>query len=247
MVNAWSTGASISLGQVPTEEKSNEITAIPELLDLLNLRGCLVSIDAMGCQTAIAQKVIEKKGDYLLAVKENQKGLYEATEELFRRSSTREKNKLPQSEHTEKKENVHGRYESRCCRVIYLEKEVGFFPKEDWPEAHTLIRIFSERKIRSTAVTSTETRYYISSTKKSAKEFNEKVRDHIENKLQWSLDVSMNKDGDKKWAEESAKNFSLLRQMALNLLKKEPTKKSIKRKQKMAALDNSLPNGGFVY
>ena len=146
-----------------------------------------------------------------MAVKENQKGLCEATEELFRRSFTREKNKLPQSEHTEKKENVHVRDESRCCRVIYLEKEVGFFPKEDWPEAHTLIRIFSERKIRSTAVTSTETRYYISSTKKSAKEFNEKVRDHIENKLQWSLDVSMNKDGDKKWAEESAKNFSLLR------------------------------------
>ena len=174
-----------------------------------------------------------------MAVKENQKGLYEATEELFRRSSTREKNKLPQSEHAEKKENVHGRDESRCCRVLYLEKEVSFFPKEDWPEAHALIRIRSERKIRSTAVTSTQTRYYISSTKKSAKEFNEKVRDHVENKLHWSLDVTMNEDGDKKWAEESAKNCSLLRQMALNLLKKEPTKKSIRRKQKMAAMDNS--------
>ena len=87
-----------------------------------------------------------------MAVKENQKGLYEATEELFRRSSTREKNKLPQSEHAEKKENVHGRDESRCCRVLYLEKEVSFFPKEDWPEAHALIRIRSERKMRSAAV-----------------------------------------------------------------------------------------------
>jgi hypothetical protein len=93
--------------------------------------------------------VTEKKGDYLLAVKENQKGLDEATEELFRRSSTREKNKSPQSEHTEKKENVHGRDESRCFWVLYLEKEVSFFPKEDWPEAHALIRIRSERKIRS--------------------------------------------------------------------------------------------------
>ena len=150
--------------------------------------------------------MIEKKGglDYLLAVKENQKGLDEATEELFRRSSTREKNKLPQSEHTEKKENVHGPDDSRCFWVLYLEKEVSFFPKEDWPETHTLIRIFCERKIRSAGVTSTETRYYIFSTKKSAKEFNEKVRDHIENKLHWSLDVSMNEDGDKKWAEESA-------------------------------------------
>ena len=89
--------------------------------------------------------------------------------------------------------------------------------------------------------TGTETRYYISSTKKSTKEYNEKVRDHwhVENKLHWSLDVTMNEDGDKKWAEESAKNCSLLRQMALNLLKKEPTKKSIRRKQKMAAMDNS--------
>ena len=102
-----------------------------------------------------------------------------------------------------KKEKVHGRDESRCCRFLYLEKEVSFSPKEDWPEAHTLIRIRSERKIRSTGVTSTETRY-ISSTKKSAKELNEKVRDHIENKPHWSLDVSMNEDGDKKWAEESA-------------------------------------------
>ena len=83
----------------------------------------------MGCQTAIAQKVIEKNGDYLLAVKENQKGLDEATEELFRRSSTREKDKLPQSEHTEKKENVHGRDESRCFWVLYLEKEIEFFPE----------------------------------------------------------------------------------------------------------------------
>ena len=104
-------------------------------------------------------------------MKENQKGLDEATEELFRRSSTREKNKLRQSEHTEKKENVHGRDESRCCRVLYLEKEVSFFPKE-WPETHALIKILSERKIRFTEVTSTQTRYYISSTKKSAKEFN---------------------------------------------------------------------------
>ena len=88
MVNAWSTGASISLGQTPTEEKSNEITAIPQLLDLLDVSGCLVSIDAMGCQTAIAEKIKSKGGNFLLALKENQRGLFEATEELFRRSST---------------------------------------------------------------------------------------------------------------------------------------------------------------
>jgi len=112
-----------------------------------------------------------KKGGLSLGGERKSDRAYEATEELFRRSSTREKNKLPQSEHTEKKENVHGRDESRCCRVLYLEKEVSFFPKE-WPETHALIKILSERKIRFTEVTSTQTRYYISSTKKSAKEFN---------------------------------------------------------------------------
>lgn len=241
MVNAWSTATSMSLGQVPTEEKSNEITAIPQLLDLLDLRGSLVSIDAMGCQTAIAKKVIEKKGNYLLAVKENQKGLLEATEELFRRSSTTSKTKLSKSEYEEKDENVHGRDEVRSCRVLYLEKEVEFFPHENWPKIYSLVRIQSERLIRSTGELSKEIRYYISDAKKSAREFNQKVRSHweVENKLHWSLDVAMNEDSDKKWAEESAKNFSLLRQMALNLLKKEPTKKSIRRKQKLAAMDNA--------
>ena len=165
----------------------------------------------MDCQKAIAQKVIEKKGDCLLAVKENQKGLMKRLKIYLGEVPHEKKINCPKASTPKKKENVHARDESRCCRVLYLEKEVGFFPKEDLPEAHALIRIFSERRIRSTGVTSTETRYYISSIKKSAKEFNEKVRDHIKNKLHWSLDVSMNEDGDKKWAEESAKNFSLLR------------------------------------
>ena len=240
MVNAWSTATAMTLGQEPTEEKSNEITAIPQLLDILNLSDCLVSIDAMGCQTEIAKQITEKGANYLLALKENQKGLYEATEELFRRSSTVALHLLPKSDYTETETNIHGRDEVRSCRVLYLEKEIDFFPKVDWSNVHSLIRIQSERKIRSTGVLSTETRYYISDAKKSAKEFNENVRNHwhVENKLHWSLDVAMNEDRDKKWAKESAKNFSLLRQMALNLLKKEPTKKGIKRKQKMAAMDN---------
>jgi predicted transposase YbfD/YdcC len=191
MVNAWSTAASISLGQVPTHEKSNEITAIPDLLELLDLRGSLVSIDAMGCQREIAKKIIEKNGSYLLAVKENQEGLFKATEELFRRSSTSAQNGLPKNDYTEKEQGLHGRDESRSCRVLFLEKEIEFFPQSDWPEIYSLIRIQSERLIRSTGEASTEVRYYISNSKQSAKEFNEKVRNHwqVENKLHWSLDV----------------------------------------------------------
>jgi predicted transposase YbfD/YdcC len=242
MVNAWSTGTSMSLGQIPTEEKSNEITAIPELLELLNVSGCLVSIDAMGCQTAIVEKIRSKGGNFLLALKENQKGLFEATEELFRRSSTNWSSKPRMSEFTEKDSPFHGREELRTCRTIYLNKEIGFFPHETWPDVKVLIRIESQRIKLSTGEISTETRYYISDAeKKSAREFNQKIRDHweVENKLHWSLDVAMNEDGDKKWAQESAKNFAVLRQMALNLLKKVDDKRGIKRRQKMADMDNN--------
>ena len=238
MVSAWSSGTSLSLGQVATEKKSNEITAIPELLKLLEIKGCLVSLDAMGTQRNIADKIIKKDADYLLAVKENQKNLFDATEELFRRSSTSYKKKLKTDNYELSEKNSHGRNEVRKCRVIYLEKEVGFFPHKDWTDISSIIRIQSERIIKSTGEISSEVRYYISSAKKSAKEFNNSVRNHwgIENKLHWSLDVVLNEDDSRIWAEESGKNFSLLRKMVLNLLKKEPTKKGIRRKQKIAGL-----------
>jgi predicted transposase YbfD/YdcC len=178
MVNAWSTGASLNLAQVLTEEKSNEITAIPHLLDLLNINDCLISIDAMGCQKEIANQIVAQGGDYLLAVKENQKYLYEAVEELFRRSSTPDKNALPRNDHKQIEQNIHGRDEVRDCRVLYLEKEVGFFPHDDWPSIFSLIKIQSERTIRSSGEKSAETRYYISSREESAEYFNEKVRAH---------------------------------------------------------------------
>lgn len=242
MVNAWSTGASMSLGQMPTEEKSNEITAIPQLLDLLNIEDCLVSIDAMGCQTEIAKKIKEKGGNFLLALKENQKGLFEATEELFRRSSTNWLSKPRISEFTEKEFNTHGRDEIRVARVIYLENEIGFFPHETWPEIKSLIRIESEKIKKVTGEISTEVRYYVSDVDKSAKVFNEKIRNHweVENKLHWSLDVAMREDSDKKWADQSAKNFALLRQMALNLLRKtrDDRDRGIKRKQRMSVMNN---------
>jgi predicted transposase YbfD/YdcC len=135
-------------------------------------------------------------------------------------------------------ENKHGRNELRKCRVIYLEKEVGFFPHKDWADISSIVRIQSERIIRTTGEISSEVRYYISSATKTAHEFNDSVRNHwgIENKLHWSLDVVMNEDDSRIWAEESGKNFSLLRKMVLNLLKREPTQKGIRRKQKIAGL-----------
>ena len=240
LVSAWSSGTSLSLGQVATAEKSNEITAIPELLKILEIKGCLVSLDAMGCQRNIADKIVKKGADYLLAVKENQKNLYEATEEIFRRSSTTYNKKLKFDNYELSEKNNHGRDEIRKCRVIYFEKEVGFFPHKDWSDVSSIVRIQSERIIKTTGEVSSEVRYYISSSNKSACEFNSSVRNHwgIENKLHWSLDVALREDDSRIWADESGKNFSLLRKMVLNLLKKEPAKKGIRRKQKIALMSN---------
>jgi predicted transposase YbfD/YdcC len=240
MVSAWSSGTLLSLGQVATEEKSNEITAIPQLLKIIEIKGCLVSIDAMGCQRDIADKIIKKGADYLLAVKENQKNLFDAAVELFRRSSTSRKSEIKSDHYELSEKNKHGRDETRKCRVIYFEKEFGFFPHKDWTDVSTIVRIQSERIIRSTGEVSSEVRYYISSAKKPANEFNSCVRNHwgIENKLHWSLDVALHEDDSRIWAEESGKNFSLLRRMVLNLLKREPAKKGIRRKQKIAAIND---------
>lgn len=193
MVSAWSSGALLSLGQMATEEKSKEITAIPELLKILEMKGCLISLDAMGCQRDIADQIIKKEADYLLAVKENQKGLLEATEELFRRSQTSSKTKLRSDDYELVEKNKHGRDEVRKCRVIYLEKRAEFFPHKNWTDVSAIVRIQSERLIRSTGELCTESRYYISSATKTAHEFNNNVRNHwgIENKLHWSLDVSL--------------------------------------------------------
>lgn len=244
MVNAWSKKASINLGQVCVDKKSNEITAIPKLLDMLTLKGCLVSIDAMGCQRNIAEKVVEKGGDFLLALKGNQSGLLEATEEVFRRASTARVMPVEKKSYIEKERNSHGRDTTRSCVVLALKKdqEIGFFPHLEWPLVSSLIQIKSERINLCTGEISNETRYYISSSDASAKYFNESVRSHweVENKLHWSLDVAMREDEDHRWAEESAKNLSLLRQYSHNLIKKYPLKRGVKRKQKLALMDNDF-------
>ena len=231
-VNAFSTSTSMSLGQLNTQKKSNEITTIPFLLDLLKLKGNLVSIDAIGCQKKIAEKIVEKSsGDYLLALKKNQKGFQEATEEIFRRSGTNGKRALKSNSY-EEKETSRGREVIKRCDVIHLDREVGFFPHEDWPTISSIIRVKSIREEKSKI--SEETRYYISSKRGVAKEMNEKIRNHwgIENKLHWSLDVTMNEDRDKKWAKESAKNFSLLRKLCFKSIKeraigKESSKEAV--------------------
>jgi predicted transposase YbfD/YdcC len=232
MVSAFCTANGVSLAQVKTNEKSNEITAIPVLIEALDLKDCMVSIDAMGCQESIAKKIREKGGDYLLAVKENQKELCQAIEDTFRLQPKKEQCFFVQED------SGHGRIEKRSC---YLSHDLSFVDTNKWVDINTVIKVVSERynkkeqKQEAPAI-----RYYISSALRTAEEFNKNVRSHwgIENNLHWELDVSMGEDASKKRAKNSPMNFSIIFKTVLTMLKKyvHPNKKnvSIKRKRKIA-------------
>jgi predicted transposase YbfD/YdcC len=243
MLNAWSTGLSLSIGQLKTDGKSNEIKTVPKLLDLLSIKGCIVSVDALNCQVEIAKKIREKEADYLLALKGNQEYLEQGVKARFEELSK----PGPKKFHVEKHEEEvtgHGRIESRKYRVI-TQKEggnLGVNPFERWPDLNSLIEVQSLRVNKKTGEFSEETRYYISSAIIEAKEFSKSIRAHweVENKLHWVLDVVFREDDCRNKAGHSAENFSLLRHFALNLIKLEPSKKAIRRKQNIAGWDESF-------
>jgi predicted transposase YbfD/YdcC len=232
MVSAWAEKNHIVLGQVKVDKKSNEITAIPKLLDLLVLKGCIVTIDAMGCQKNIASKIIEKEADYLLSLKGNQGNLVEQVEDSFRF--------LPVSAFDEELDYGHGRVETRRCSVV---SDLSLIEsKEEWTGLKALVKIESERYIKSTGETEKETRLYISSLQADAELINRSVRAHwgVENSLHWVLDVGFNEDNSRKRTGFAAQNYSLLNRIALNLLKNEKTTKvGVKGKRLKAGWDNS--------
>lgn len=235
MVSAWSNENSMVLGQVKVNDKSNEITAIPALLDLLMVKGCWITIDAMGCQKDIAAKIKSKGAEYILAVKDNQEHLHDDIKDAFEHGIT---------EQVHEQLNVgHGRIEKRTCRIITATEWVC--KCEDWQDLQTLIEIQSERTIKATGAKETQVRHYISSTLSTAKRFNEAIREHwgIENNLHWLLDVAFNEDNSMKRAGNAAENFSVISKIALNAikqseLKKGVTKVSVKSKRKKAGWNN---------
>ena len=235
MVSAWASNVSLVLGQIKTAEKSNEITAIPELLHLLDLKGCLVSIDAMGCQKKIATDIIQKQADYLLAVKDNQPTLHAGIAEYFADAAD---GITPHTDVFESRHEGHGRVEIRRCHVGY---EVGKLPfYNDWPSLKSIIMIESER--RQNGESSLEYRYYVCSRAASAEKLLNATRTHwgIENSLHWVLDVAFREDHCRIRKKNAAENFAMLRHIALNLLKKETTLKlGIKNKRLRAAWDES--------
>lgn len=227
MVSAWACENEIVLGQVKVNDKSNEITAIPVLLKTLELKGAIVSIDAMGCQKGIAKEIIEQGADYLLAVKDNQKTLNEQVQQKFKITQVASKE--------EQIEKNHGRIEKRKCSVINNLKFLD--EAENWVGIKSLIRIESERMDVISQNSTSETRYYISSLAYSAKQFNDLVRNHwhVENKLHWMLDVVFKEDDSRVRKGFADENFSIVRRIALNLIKLDKTPKVSQRNKRNKA------------
>ena len=237
LVSAWSTANGVVLGQEKTAEKSNEITAIPELLEVLSLKGSTVTIDAMGCQTAIAEKIIEKDADYLLAVKGNQRELYEEIKTCFDAGLTRDFSGMVHTHH-EDCDAGHGRIEHRACWVI--EPSDNWLPSgKRWPKLSSIIMVKSRRE--SADKITEDCRYYISSAVKHAEKMFLKIRSHwaIENSLHWVLDMTFREDESRIREDAAPENFAIMRHIALNLIKSDTSlKASVKRKRLRAALDD---------
>jgi len=234
VVSAWAHQSNMVLGQLMTDEKSNEITAIPQLIALLELDKTVITIDAMGCQENIASKIIDNEANYILAVKNNQKNLFEDIEFSFNRKTSKK------IEVSKTLDGDHGRIETRTCSVI---RDMGDIEnKEKWQNLSSIIKIESIREFKnSNQSTETSIRYYISSITDSSEYFQHAIRSHwaIENKLHWTLDVAFGEDASRKRAGNAARNFSTLLKIALNLLKNEKTTKmGVKGRRLKAGWDN---------
>lgn len=232
LVSVWSAERSLTLAQIATAEKSNEITAIPLLLDLVDVKGAIVTIDAMGCQKAIAAKIVAGKGDYVLPVKGNQGNLEQALEEFFDQHLEDDFANVPVSRF-ETEETQHGRVEKRTYMQVNVPKD--FAGREQWKGLRTLGMVIRTREING--VEMGEVQYYISSLKRNVKTFAKAVRGHwgIENSCHWVLDMTFREDESRIRDRSLTENMAWLRRFALGLLKKHPdVKKSQVMKRRIA-------------
>ena len=235
MVSAWAAENKLSLGQVVVSEKSNEITAIPELLQLLDISGALVTIDAMGCQREIAERIRDGGGDYALAVKQNQPKLYEQVEGAISEALDGDTEDFDEYQTIE---NGHGRQETRTYAIVAASESVD--PDDLWRDLSAVGIAISER-VDSQGRQSIESRYYILSRLMTAPEFAGAVRGHwgIENNLHWQLDVSFREDECRVCRDHAPANLSVIRRFALGLLKRETScKKGIEIKRMKCAGSN---------
>lgn len=231
IVSAWASDHGISLGQVATDEKSNEITAIPQLLDLIDVEGAIVTIDAAGCQKAIAAKIVDGKGDYVLSLKGNQEKLFEEVQFEMLCHMQDDSVGSSVSRHVEV-EQGHGRVEARTYYQIAAPSHLH--GRSQWKGLKTIgaaVRVYEENGVEKRDI-----RYFISSLRRNGKQFASAVRSHwgIENSLHWSLDMTFREDESRVRQRTFADNLSWLRRMTLSLIKQHPGKESNIMKRRMA-------------
>jgi predicted transposase YbfD/YdcC len=239
MLSAWcSEQGGLVVGQLNTDTKSNEITAIPELLQLLAIKGCIVTIDAMGCQTAIAEQIRDQGGDYLLALKNNHKKAYAAIKAHFQQQIEHNLPWRDADNFFDAFDNAHGR---RVRRRVWTMTDVESLPAlEKWPGLQAVIAVETIRMAHKQAPVTSDYRFYIASLVRPADVFAGMIRQHwdIENKLHWSLDVTFNEDRCRIRKDHAPANIAAVRHIALNLLRQEHTHQmSLRRKRLLCSLD----------
>jgi predicted transposase YbfD/YdcC len=238
LVSAWATANGITLGQVAVDGKSNEITAIPQLLDLLDLKECVVTIDAMGCQKEIAAKIVAKDADYVLALKDNQPTLHQQVADYFLEQLQADSLDKKMRHHREV-ENSHGRTETRETYVAPVPKKK--ISTAAWVRLASIVMVIRHSVDHTTGQTTDEVRYFISSLPARAKRLAGAVRQHwgIENGLHWVLDVAFNEDRMRQRDRNGIENLALLNRLAVSVLRQDKTVKAgVKCKRKTAGWDN---------
>jgi predicted transposase YbfD/YdcC len=237
MVSAFAARQRLALGQVKVGEKSNEIIAIPKLLDMLEIEGAIITIDAIGCQREIAKKITDKKADYILALKGNQGTLHEDVELLVAEQKACDFKDTTISRH-ETVDGDHGRIETRTYTVIH---DVEWLQqRHDWPKLKSVVVVESKREIGDKI--EQETRFYITSLAWLANQLGPAIRSHwaVENSLHWVMDMVFRDDECRLRTDHAPANFATLKHMALNLLRKAPRKLSVRSKRKAAAWDDEF-------
>ena len=239
-ISAWSTRHQLVLGQTAVDNKTNEITAIPELLNLLDIENSIITLDAMGCQKEIATQIIKQKGDYILALKGNHSGMQAELEAWWHKAFRETVTEDNYAEHTEI-DSGHGRIETRNCEQLLVD--LNWLAKEcRWSGLKSVIKITSEVIEKSTGKKTQETRWYISSLDLNTSQALDAVRSHWQvESMHWVLDMTFREDESRIRRVHGALMFNVLRKISLNLLKQDSTKTaSLARKKKLAALDDDF-------
>ena len=235
MVSAWASQNKLVFGQFKVDDKSNEITAIPELLKMLYIKGCIITIDAMGCQKAIASCIVEKEADYVLALKGNQKNLHKEVQAIFESIEAGSEIKFDYFNTVDKN---HGRVEIRQCWTVNIE-DISLKEGQKWTSLRTIALVIDERIIGEKKQKSK--RFFISSLPSDAQKILDAVRSHwsVETSLHWVLDMAFREDECRLRSGHGAQNFAMLRHLALSLLKQENSSKDgIQSKRLQAGWDN---------